>query len=44
VLHSFTVSDGESPNAVIIDKKGNLYGTTVAGGSGSVGTVWKLTP
>jgi len=37
VLYSFTGgSDGSEPFAgVIMDKSGNLYGTTVAGGSGS---------
>lgn len=40
VLHRFTVSDGEQPFAgLIMDKKGNLYGTTSVGGSG---TVFKL--
>jgi uncharacterized repeat protein (TIGR03803 family) len=48
VLYSFTGgSDGAYPNAVIKDAKGNIYGTTSAGGSGSAcemgcGTVFKL--
>jgi len=44
-LYSFTGgSDGSLPQAgVILDSKGNLYGTTVYGGSG-YGTVFKLTP
>jgi uncharacterized repeat protein (TIGR03803 family) len=47
VLHAFTgsPSDGDGPNAgVIMDSKGNLYGTTLYGASGAVGTVFKLAP
>jgi|HubBroStandDraft_2_1064218.scaffolds.fasta_scaffold78467_2 uncharacterized repeat protein (TIGR03803 family) len=58
VLYSFCAqsncADGEEPNAgVILDQKGNLYGTTAAGGgyghcgeyySDSCGVVFKLTP
>jgi uncharacterized repeat protein (TIGR03803 family) len=45
VLHNFTGSDGNGPySGVIIDQKGNLYGTTVGGGSGGCcGTVFELT-
>jgi len=51
VLHSFLGgNDGKNPyGGVTIDAKGNLYGTTVAGGSGGAcsgdgcGTVFKLT-
>ena len=45
VLHSFTNSDGSSPNAgLIADNSGALYGTTAGGGSAFSGTVFKLTP
>jgi uncharacterized repeat protein (TIGR03803 family) len=50
VLHSFVGSDGELPvGSLTRDSDGNLYGTTVIGGSshncdGGCGTVWKLTP
>lgn len=53
ILHSFTGSpDGSWPNAGLIrDGKGNLYGTTYLGGSGSgtcfntgCGTVYKIDP
>jgi len=48
VLHSFGVgSDGFDPRAgLVFDQKGNLYGTTSAGGTrcGGCGTVFKLTP
>ncbi|MFZ0793099.1 MAG: choice-of-anchor tandem repeat GloVer-containing protein [Candidatus Korobacteraceae bacterium] len=43
VLLSFNGSDGANPyGGVIIDAAGNLYGTTYAGGSDGVGTVFKL--
>jgi uncharacterized repeat protein (TIGR03803 family) len=45
VLHSFDGTDGATPWAgVIRDGKGNLYGTTVTGGSAQSGTLFKLTP
>jgi uncharacterized repeat protein (TIGR03803 family) len=46
VLHHFTGNDGAYPDAgVILDKKGNLYGTTELGGGGhSVGVVFEITP
>ncbi|HLY05336.1 MAG TPA: choice-of-anchor tandem repeat GloVer-containing protein, partial [Rhizomicrobium sp.] len=28
----------------VLDKQGNLYGTTISGGAYNLGTVWKLTP
>ena len=45
-LHDFTGgSDGEIPFcSVAFDTSGNLYGTTVSGGSQEVGTVWEITP
>jgi uncharacterized repeat protein (TIGR03803 family) len=47
VLWSFTgyPNDGEFPVAnLIMDKSGNLYGTTKGGGSYGYGTVFKLSP
>ncbi len=46
VLYSFTGgTDGNSPAAgVIFDAAGNLYGTTSAGGTADMGTVFELTP
>ena len=45
VLHRFTGSDGYSPQAgVILDDKGNLYGTTTEGGPGGYGVVYEITP
>jgi uncharacterized repeat protein (TIGR03803 family) len=46
VLYSFAGgADGIDPEAgVIFDGSGNLYGTTASGGTGYVGTVFKLAP
>jgi uncharacterized repeat protein (TIGR03803 family) len=47
ILHRFNsgTKDGGNPVAgLIFDKVGNLYGTTVNGGRGSFGTVFKLAP
>jgi uncharacterized repeat protein (TIGR03803 family) len=45
-LHNFTDQpDGALPySGVIMDRSGNLYGTTAAGGAGDWGTVYELTP
>jgi uncharacterized repeat protein (TIGR03803 family) len=45
VLHSFTGSpDGKGPGAgLVLDKKGNLYGTTVFGGAKNDGAVFEVT-
>jgi uncharacterized repeat protein (TIGR03803 family) len=45
ILHTFQGgADGAKPLAgVILDKSGNVYGTTTLGGSGKYGTVFKLT-
>jgi uncharacterized repeat protein (TIGR03803 family) len=47
ILHTFRggPSDGRYPEGTpVLDSAGNIYGTTVFGGSNSAGTVWKLTP
>jgi uncharacterized repeat protein (TIGR03803 family) len=46
VLYAFTGgADGGKPyGGLIFDAAGNLYGTTTAGGIGTVGVVFKLTP
>jgi uncharacterized repeat protein (TIGR03803 family) len=44
VLHRFTGPDGKYPHsALILDKLGNLYGTTSNGGGYGAGIVFKLT-
>lgn len=43
VLYSFTGgADGSSPNGLILDPAGNLYGTTSYGGASGAGVVFKL--
>ena len=45
VLHTFAGPDGGNPVAgLIADSTGNLYGTTIVGGSAGRGTVFKLAP
>jgi uncharacterized repeat protein (TIGR03803 family) len=47
VLHCFPSdsSDGKYPDGgLLVDAKGNLYGTTVGGGSRGGGTVFEITP
>jgi uncharacterized repeat protein (TIGR03803 family) len=45
VLHRFTGADGFDPEAgLTLDSKGNIYGTTVAGGAGGAGVVFEITP
>ena len=45
VLHRFTGYDGAQPIAqLILDRKGNLYGTTITGGAGGYGVAFEITP
>jgi uncharacterized repeat protein (TIGR03803 family) len=46
VLHNFASgTDGANPNGgLVLDGKGNVYGTTYAGGTQGWGTVFKLNP
>jgi uncharacterized repeat protein (TIGR03803 family) len=46
VLYTFTwMEDGGLPSGgVIFDKAGNLYGTTIQGGTANLGTVFRLSP
>src|ERR1700733_11736924 len=43
VLYTFTGgNDGGSPNSLIADSAGNLYGTTALGGASDAGVVFKI--
>jgi uncharacterized repeat protein (TIGR03803 family) len=43
VLHTFTGEDGDTPRGgLLLDRFGNLYGTTSEGGAYGLGTVFKL--
>jgi uncharacterized repeat protein (TIGR03803 family) len=45
VMHQFNGKDGSLPgSAVILDKHGNLYGTTILGGAHGGGVAFQLTP
>lgn len=44
VVHKFTGTDGGFPNGVIIDDKGNLFGTTQAFGTFGYGVAFEITP
>jgi len=46
LLHSFgNGADGLSPRAnLIVDRAGNLYGTTIKGGDNNFGTIFQLSP
>jgi len=47
VLHSFLNDgkDGSNPfSSLILDASGNLYGVTVVGGEGNIGTAYELVP
>ena len=44
LLHHFHGSDGELPQAGLIDANGTFYGTTSAGGASGNGTVFSITP
>jgi uncharacterized repeat protein (TIGR03803 family) len=45
ILYNFAGTDGAFPSSeLIMDREGNLYGTTLLGGANDVGTVYRLTP
>jgi uncharacterized repeat protein (TIGR03803 family) len=45
IVYDFTGADGSSPQGgVSFDKSGNIYGTTIEGGTYGYGTVFELSP
>lgn len=44
VAHTFKGSDGDSPVAVVLDSKGNIFGTTSTGGTYNRGVAFEITP
>jgi uncharacterized repeat protein (TIGR03803 family) len=44
VVHNFDGADGSVPSGLVLDKSGNFYGTTQAGGGSNSGTIFELTP
>jgi uncharacterized repeat protein (TIGR03803 family) len=44
VVHKFSGPDGNFPVGVIVDGKGNVFGTTQAGGTYNSGVVFEITP
>jgi uncharacterized repeat protein (TIGR03803 family) len=45
VLHAFDGADGNSPSGTpLLDKDGNIFGTTQQGGQNGFGTIYELTP
>ncbi len=45
ILHSFDGPDGGDPDGpLVLDRAGNLYGTTIIGGSANKGLLYELSP
>jgi hypothetical protein len=44
VVHKFNGNDGAFPWGVIVDDKGNLFGTTESGGTYNAGVAFEITP
>jgi uncharacterized repeat protein (TIGR03803 family) len=43
IIYTFNTTDGANPSSICQGKKGGLYGTTAAGGTNGLGTLFKLT-
>ena len=44
ILYSFDGTDGSSPFVLTAGSDGNLYGTTLGGGTEDAGTIFNITP
>ena len=44
VLHTFHGPEGANPYGVILDNKGNIFGTTEDGGKYNMGVAFEITP
>ncbi len=44
VVHKFTGTDGAFPYGVVLDGKGNIFGTTMNGGKYNMGVAFEITP
>lgn len=44
VIHKFNGADGAWPYGVVLDGKGNIFGTTMGGGKYNGGTAFEITP
>jgi uncharacterized repeat protein (TIGR03803 family) len=48
IIHQFcseaSCADGYSPTGLAVGNDGNLYGTTLSGGTGNEGTIFRVTP
>jgi uncharacterized repeat protein (TIGR03803 family) len=44
VLERFNKTDGQAPNRIALGSDGNLYGTTLLGGTNQAGTFFKIIP
>ena len=44
VVHEFNGTDGAFPYGVVLDDKGNIFGTTNAGGKYNMGVTFEITP
>lgn len=43
-LYDFGKHDGKNPNSLVFDTAGNIFGTTISGGTKGAGTVFELIP
>ena len=44
IVHRFSGTDGDTPDNLIVDGKGHIFGITLGGGANASGAVFELTP